>query len=258
VAAIPDTGGARCAPHGMMRVLLRVVVLGGFVVGAWLLGSGTGHADDDLGVPPMVGSAVTSVLSATSLPRLTIQPPVNVGVLRPVVNADGVPKLLTPVLAPVSRPLARPGQRGAAIRSLAPAEQAVVVPSAAPAVRAAAATTSVPGPATALTAVGHASPTVPVHAAAHPVADAFAGPSALDSDPIADPVTPVPASPPGSTTSPCLIGSTAGGASTKSATDLAVNTNWATSLLAPLHRLLYLGTSDLQRSPAARPSTSPD
>jgi len=250
VAAIPDTGGARCAPHGMMRALLRVVVLGGFVVGAWLLGSGTGHADDDLGVPPMVGSAVPSVLSATSLPQLPVQPPVNVGVLRPVVNAVGVPKLLTPV----SRPLAGPAQRGAAIRSLAPAEEAMVVPPAAPAVRAAAATTSVPGLAAVLTAVRHASPTVPVHAAAHHVADAFAGPSALDTDP----VTPVPASPPGSTTSPCLIGSTAGGASTKSATDLAVNTSWATALLVPMHRLLYLGTSDLQRSPAARPSTSPD
>jgi hypothetical protein len=255
VAAIPDTGGARCAPHGMMRALLRVVVLSGFVGAVWLLGSGIGHADDDPGVPPTVGSTVASVLSATPLPRLPAHPPVRVGVLRPVVNAVGVPKLLTPVLAPVSRPLAGPAQRGTPIRSLARAEEAVVAP---PAVRAAAATTSVPEPATVPTAVGHTSPTVPVHAAAHPVADAFAGPSALGSDPAADPTAPVPASPPGSTTSPCLIGSTAGGASTKSAPDLAMNTSWATALLTPMHRLLYLGTSDLQRSPAARPSTSPD
>jgi hypothetical protein len=278
VAAIPDAGGAQRAPRGMMRALFRVVVLGGLVVAAWLLGSGTGHADEDpgqpdtglirlvgaassegaapsdgesggrLGVPPTVESTLRRVLSAAPAPRLSVQPPVKVGILKPIVNAVRVPRLPTPVLAPVSRSLSAPTQHGAALRSQAPAEKTATVAPATPAVRAAAATTPV------LITVGHAPPTVPACAAAHPVAAPVAGPSVIDSDPVA----PVPVSPPGSTTSPCLISSSGGGASTKSAPDLAVNNSWATAAPAPMPRLLYLGASDLPRSLAPQPSTSPD
>jgi hypothetical protein len=127
VATIPDAGGARCAPHGALRALpwrvlpwaalLRVAVLGGLVIAGWLLGSGIGHAqqelapqdfgqqenivrlvgfplpDDDsagpLGAPPTVKSTVTSVLRAAPVPRLPVRPP-------------QIP-VLTPVLAPEAR-----------------------------------------------------------------------------------------------------------------------------------------------------------
>jgi hypothetical protein len=55
-----------------------------------------------------------------------------------------------------------------------------------------------------------------------------------------------------------MTGSTGSGAGTKSAPDVAVNDSWASTGLAPIHRLRYLIASDLARSPAAQPSTSPD
>ena len=53
MAAIPNAGGARCVPRGMLRALpwaalLRVAVLGGLVVAGWLLGSGIGQAQEEL------------------------------------------------------------------------------------------------------------------------------------------------------------------------------------------------------------------
>jgi hypothetical protein len=266
VATIPDAGGARRALCRGTRALLRVAVLGGLVVTAWLLGSATGHADEDfrppgtglvrlvaaappdgessgrLSGPSTAGSTVTKVLRSAPVPRLPVQLPVKPGKLSPLVEAVGVPKLLVPPPPPVSRPLPGPAQHPTAIRQ-APAEQAVTVPPAAPPVRALSA------PAAVRTADGHAPTPIPARAFAHPIADV------LDSAPSA----PVPASPPGSTTAPGLIGSTGGGAGTKSGPDLAVMTRWAATGLEPRHhRLWCFGASDLPRSPAAQPSTSPD
>jgi hypothetical protein len=284
VAAIPATGGARCAPRRVMRALSRAVVLGGLVITGWLLGSGIGLANEDLGqpdtglaqlvsaqlvsdsggrtapsdggsggqlgVPPPVGSAVTRVLSALPVPQRSVQPPVKLGVLEPIGNTVGVPKPLAQVLAPqvLAAPILAPPVLTPPV--LAAVSGPATVPPAEPAARAAAATAPVStrGPVIVLTTVNHTRST------AAPTADPFAGPSALGNDP----AVPVPASPPGSTSSPCVIGSTGSGAGTRSAPDVAVNDSWATVGLTPMYRLLYLSASDLPRSPAAQPSTSPD
>lgn len=288
MAAIPEAGGARCAPRGVMRALSRVVVLGSLVVAGWLLGSGVGLANEDpgqpgtglvqlvsdpgandpgdssaqsdggsggpLGVPPTLGSAVTTVRSAVWVPLWSVQPPEKLGVLEPLVNAVGVPKPLAHVLAPqVLAPLPRFAKYGTGIRLPAPANKLPTVPPAEPAVRATAATAPVPTPER--PTVAHALPAAPTtRAVAVPAADPFAGQSSLGDDPAA----PVPASPLGSTTSPCMTGSTGSGAGTKSAPDVAVNDSWASASLPPIHRLRHLSASDLPRSLAAQPSTSPD
>lgn len=299
MAAIPDTGGVRCAPRGVMRAVSRVVVLGGLVVAGWLLGSGVGLANEDpgqsgtglvrqvgnpgtwgsgtwgsgtwdlgggaaqsdggsggqLGVPPRVTSAVTRARSAVSVPQRSVHPRVKLGVLKPIVNTVGVPKLLAQVSARhVLAILPRPAKYGASIRS--PADKPATNHPAELTVRAAAVTTSVPslGPATVLTRVDHILPATPICIVAAPAADPFAGQLALSDDPPA----PVPVSPPGSIVSPCTIGSAGSGAGTKSAPDFTVNDSWASTGLALLNRLLYLSASDLPRSPAAQPSTSPD
>ena len=290
MAAIPDTGGARCALPGAMRALSRVVVLGGLVVAGWLLGAGIGLAHEglrqpstglirlvnglderaaqadggsggQLGVPPMVRSAVTRVRSAVSVPQRSLPPPEKLGVVKSIVNAVDVPKPLAQVLTAqiltpqILAPLSPAVKYDAGIWSPAPADGPATPPRAEPAVRAAATTAPVATltPLTMLTSVNYALPTPPICAAA-PVADPFAGQLALG----ADPAEPVPASPPASAPSSCTIGSTGGGAGTKRAPDLAVNDSWVTADLAPMHRLLHLSTSDLPRSPAAQPSTSPD
>ncbi|MGH3536027.1 MAG: hypothetical protein ACRDQG_15140, partial [Pseudonocardiaceae bacterium] len=149
MATIPDAGGARYAPRGVVRALLRFVVLAGLVIAGWLLGSGVGHANEDLGqpgvglgqlasdpvdiaassdggsgtqagLPPMVASAMHSVLSHASVPRLSVQP---VAVLKPVVRAVAVPRPLTQVLTTVSRPMSAPTQHSAGIRSQQPAHE---------------------------------------------------------------------------------------------------------------------------------------
>jgi hypothetical protein len=274
VAAIPATGGARCAPRRVMRALSRAVVLGGLVIAGWLLGSGIGLANEDLGqpdtglahlvsaplvsdsggrtapsdggsggqlgVPPTVGSAVTRVLSALPVPQRSVQPPVKLGVLEPIGNTVGVPKPLAQLLTP---PILTPPV-------LAAVSGPAAVPPAEPAARAAAATAPVSarGPVIVLTTVNHTRPP------AAPTADPFIGQLALSNDP----AVPVPASPRGSTSSPRVIGSTGSGTGTRSAPDVAVNDSWATVGLTPIYRLLYLRASDLPRSPAAQPSTSPD
>lgn len=188
------------------------------------------------------------------------------GVLKPIVNTVGVPKLLpqvsarrvlaTRVLAThVLTTLSRPARYGAGIRSPAPADKPTTILPAEPPVRAAAVMTPVAplGPATVLTRLDHALPATPICVAAAPAADPFAGQSALGDDP-----APVPVSPPGSTVSPCTIGSAGSGAGTKSAPDFTVNDSWAGTGLTLMLRLLHLSASDLPRSPAAQPSTSPD
>ncbi|MGH3618520.1 MAG: hypothetical protein ACRDQV_10935, partial [Pseudonocardiaceae bacterium] len=167
MATIPDAGGARYAPRGVVRALLRFVVLAGLVIAGWLLGSGVGHANEDLGqpgvglgqlasdpvdiaassdggsgtqagLPPMVASAMHSVLSHASVPRLSVQP---VAVLKPVMRAVAVPRPLTQVLTTVSRPMSAPTQHSAGIRSQQPAHELAAVPRTAPVVRPASATT---------------------------------------------------------------------------------------------------------------------
>ncbi|MGH3807861.1 MAG: hypothetical protein ACRDRU_14810 [Pseudonocardiaceae bacterium] len=243
MAVSPDASGARYAPCGVTRALVRVAVLGGLIVATWLLvGSGIGHADEDL------GPSDTGLLRLVPVP----QPAGKLSDLRPVVNAVDVPKLLVPVLSPVSRPLSGPAQRRATIRQ-APVSKSVTVP---PTVRAAPVPLAGLTPAVLSTAVltaGSHTPTpIPARAVDHPVADPVTGRSVLDS-------APVPVSPPASTTALCLIAGTGGSASTKNGPDLAVLNRGAETGRAPMpHRLGCLGASDLPRSPAEQPSTSPD
>jgi hypothetical protein len=278
VAAIPDAGGARYAPRGVVRALLRFVVLVGLVIAGWLLSSGVGHANEDqaqpgiglgrlsndpvdiaassdggsgtqAGLPPMVASAMHSVLSH-AVPRLPVQP---VDVLRPVVRAVAVPRPLTHVIATVSRPMSAPPAHEARIRSQQPVHELAAVPPTAPVVRAAPATT--PAPATfSVPAVGHAQP----HAAACTPAAPAAIPAAEELALGGEPASPIPASPPDSSTAPCMIGSASGGGGTKGSPDLAVTENGTNAGLASTHRLGDLSGSDHPRSAAEQPSTSPD
>lgn len=282
MAAIPTAGGAGYAPRWVVRALLRFSVLAGLVIAGWLLGSGTGHAsegtgqpnlglvqlvsdpgdiatpsgggsDAEFGVPPTVASSVQSVLSHTSVPRLPVQP---VDLVQPVVRAVSVPRPLAHVLAAASRPLSAPAQHRAGTRSQEPAHELAVIPPTASAVRAAAATTPVTAPAvtTVPARTDHARAHAPVCAAAAPAAAPLATVLAGSGDP----ATPMPTSPPDSTTAPCLIGSTAGGGGTKNSTDLAVDEGWSNAGLASTHRLGQLSASDLPRSPTELPSASPD
>lgn len=287
MAAIPDAGGARYAPPGMVRALMRVVVLGGLVVAGWLLGSGISHASEALeqpgvgvvqlgsdpgdsatssdgeavghfDIPPVAMSAVEKVVLPTAVvPRLHVQP---AAILTPTVHAVGVAKPLAHVLAPVSKTVSntRPGSPRQATGSQAQTttDQPALVPSVEPAIRPAAATAPAPaaqrpaGP----TMVQHAIPTPPACAAGAPAAKPFADQLALG----ATPVTPIPASPAGDTTAPCMISAAGGGASTRSGPDVAVTGDWATAGITPTQQVRYLSADDLLRSPAEQPSTSPD
>lgn len=275
MAAIPDTGGARYAPRGVMRALLRIVVLGGLLIAGWLLGSGTSHADEDLGLPitglvangapsdggsdgqfgirPTVASTVTRVLSTASVPLLPAPPPATVGIVKSVGSAIGASKPVSKVLAPMARPTSGSTTDGTAVRSQAPAHGA---PSG---VREQTATAPVPapGPATVLSTPAH--PIAAIFAIDAPPTRPFVGPSAPSSlVGQNDPAPPIPANLPETATAPCLSGSAGGGAGTKCGPDFAVNDTGAMGALAATHPLLNLDASDLPRSPATQPSTSPD
>jgi hypothetical protein len=269
VATIPDAGGARYAPRGVVRALLRFAVLSGLVIVGWLLGSGVGHATEDLGqpgtgvvqpagdpaditgpsddesngqfgLPPTVTSTVKHALSQASVPRLPVAPVdvlKPVAVLKPVVRAVGVSRPLAHVVSTVARPLSAPTPHGADIRSPEPAHELAAVSPAAPVVRA---TSSLP----------HA----PVCAVSAHATVSLAEESALGGHPAA----PIPTSPPDSTTAPCMIGSAAGGGGTRGSPELAVNEGWANTHLASTHGLGSLSASDVPRSLAEQPSTSPD
>jgi len=166
VAAIPDAGGARCAPRGVMRALSRLVVLGGLVVAGWLLGSGVGLASESLGHPgtglvqpagdpgpraarpdegtsgqlgasPAVVSAVTSACSAVGVPLRSLRPPARLddlgpGVLTSVVDVTGDAKPLARVVE--SRVLESPALASRTLAALSrPAEHDADVRSRAPA-----------------------------------------------------------------------------------------------------------------------------
>ncbi|MGH3787206.1 MAG: hypothetical protein ACRDRG_11780 [Pseudonocardiaceae bacterium] len=298
MAAIPDTGGARYAPGGVMRALIRLAVLGGLVIAGWLLGSGISHADEDFGQPdtglvqlvstgvdratasdrnsgspggepPAVGSIVKKALSAAPIKRLPVQPPVHVdvpksfGALQPAVL-----KPLAPALAPVTKTVSG---AAAVIRPQAPAEKFVAVPPAAPI------NATIAAPAPVLTPVSTPGPAI--MAASEPASGLADAPARTSVDRVSpavpvrasavglpapgnpapgSPVDPVPASPPAITTAPTLAGSSGGGAGAKGAPIATMNDSWTMAGLTPTHRLRYRGAGDLPRSPAEDPSTSPD
>lgn len=290
MAAIPDAGGAQCAPRGALRALpwgalpwgalLRVAVLGGLVIAGWLLGSGIGQAQEDLvpqdlrqqdnivrlvgfplpdddsggliGAPPAVKSVDT--VSTVTVSTVT-------GVLRAVPRLPIRPPQI-PVLAPVLAPVSKLASPAPVTRSHAQSQPTihqpvmVVPPPAAlaePAVRAATAVTPIP--------VHNVSPAALVCTAAHPVADPLAdqvaGPSA--EKPIgSDPTAPVAPSPFGTTTAPCSSGSTGGGGVTSSAQNVTLSDGSSGMDPASTYRLLRVDLSGMPLAAAQRPSTSPD
>lgn len=233
-----------------------------------------GGSDGQLGVPPTLGSAITRACPTASAPQPSVPPPVQLGVPRPLANAVGIPKPLARVLNPrllnarvlvprvsvprvsvprvlvprVLVPRSRPGKPGVGIRSQAPAGEPVTARLAEPAGRSAAVTAPLPtlGFPAVSTTVEDALPTAPLHAAP-------AERSAFGDDPAA----PVPASPPANTSS-CVISSTGSGAVTKNAPDITMHDGWATAEAALMFRLRQRAASDLPRSVATQPSTSPD
>jgi hypothetical protein len=300
VAAIPDAGGARCAPHGvtthsvtthsvtprevMTRALLRVVVLVGVVVAGWLLGSGTGLANENsghvdlahstglaglvkasppdrelegrFGAPPTAKSTVQSVMRFAPVPRLAVQVPALVPVLTPVLA-----HVSEHVSAPVLKPVLKPASHATPARSRAIVDKPAAVPLAGPVVQAE------PTPAPAAAALQSEAlqskaehPTVrdgalptPVSAATHAVADHLAEPLALGGKP----ATPVPASPPVPTTAACPAGSSGGGATTKSACFATLSGGQAMADLVPGHRL-HTSSGSLPGAAVEQPSSSPD
>lgn len=289
MAANPDVGSAKYALRGVLRVLLRAVVLTGLVTVGWLLGSGLSHADEDPGLPgtgliPVVGGShdtmsgasfgmpsaagptVARLLSAAAAPRLPAQPAGKVGILRPLVHAAGkaapltksltkpLTKPLAEVLSPLPRPLSSPAAHATPVRPAASPDKVAPVPPAAPAMAPTIATAAVPARAPALVPMRRVAPgevhCSPAVKAAQP---APAQPPPHDSGP----ADPAPASPPGNTPS-CMIGGTSAGASTKNATDFAVHHSAVAGNHAQPDGALRLGGSDFPRSLAVKPSTSPD
>jgi hypothetical protein len=195
------------------------------------------------------------VLPSASAPWLSVRPPVKAGILRPIVNAVGVPKPLASALTPVSLPLSKPAARRAAVQSPAQADRPATVllrapAGAAPAGAATARTPAAPVPAPAR----HAAPAVALCSPAQPAAHPLPVQPAIGDGPVA----PMPASPPGSATSPCMISGTGGGTGTGNALDVAVGDGWPMGNLTQPAGLRSRDTSGLPRSLSAEPSTSPD
>lgn len=281
MAAIPNAGGARYAPRGVVRALLRAVLLGGLVVVGWLLGAGISYADEDLGqpspglihvanavpfddgsddglgTPAAVEPIVKKVLSTAATPRLPVQPPTQVSILRPIVKAVGIAKPLNQAL-PVSRPLSRPLSGPA--QPSAPAPQMAIMPPSTKADRSAAVSPVV------LTVAAQGAASAPASApAVHAKPAMIHSPAQLTAEPMTlrpalgdGPVSPMPGNPLGSTASLCTIGGAGGGASSKNGPDVAVHDSWLTDGLTQPYGLLERDTSGLPRSLSVQPSTSPD
>ena len=281
MAAIPNAGGARYAPRGVVRALLRAVLLGGLVVVGWLLGAGISYADEDLGqpspglihvanavpfddgsddglgTPAAVEPIVKKVLSTAATPRLPVQPPTQVSILRPIVKAVGIAKPLNqalPVSRPLSRPLSGPAQHSA------PAPQMATMPPSTKADRSAAVSPVV------LTVAAQGAASAPASApAVHAKPAMIYSPAQLTAEPMTlrpalgdGPVSPMPGNPLGGTASLCTIGGAGGGASSKNGPDVAVHDSWLTDGLTQPYGLLERDTSGLPRSLSVQPSTSPD
>ncbi|MEO7195815.1 MAG: hypothetical protein ABIZ05_13540 [Pseudonocardiaceae bacterium] len=271
MAAISEAGCARCAPCGAMRALSRVVVIGGLLVAGWMLGSGLALASDDgpggqLGAPPTVASALTSAGAAVSgVPSRSVPPLARLGFLTRIANAVDVAKPVARVLESqglVSQGLAShslaprtlallsgPAQLGTG--SSAPAEAPQAPPLDQPATRAAVA--PAPGPAL-WPSAGHVTVHTAVNHSRDSATSVFARPLAVNNHPAPS----VPVSPVGSTASASMTGGTGSGAGTNSAPHAAMSGSWASARLGQLCRPRYRNASDLPRSPAEQPSTSPD
>ncbi|MGH3854667.1 MAG: hypothetical protein ACRDR6_14450 [Pseudonocardiaceae bacterium] len=268
MAAISEAGCARRAPSGVMRALSRVVVLGGLVLAGWLLGSGLALASDDgpgdqLGAPPTVASALTSVGAAVSaVPSRSVPPLARLGFLTHIANAVDVAKPVAQVLESQGLAshsltprtltlLSGPAQRGAGTGSTAPDEPLQAPPRAEPATRAALA------PAPGLVLRPSAAPAAVSTAVNHGrrcATSLFARLLTVDNHPASS----VPVSPVGSTASGSMTGGNGSGAGTNSVAHAAMSDSWASTRLRQLCRLRYLNASDLPCSPAGQPSTSPD
>ena len=285
MAAISAAECASGAHRGVMRALCRVAVLSGLVIAGWLVGAGISHADEDPGGPRggglsqiadatpsddgssgsfdvsrMIKSTVGTALAPDPISRVPIHPQaVKRGVLTPlhrpltsVVKSVSIPQL-THVLTPVNRILPVPAQHNAAAQPPAP----VGTPVAAPAPQAVA--TVRPAvekpPVPVLTPDPRTGPrSITACAPAPPAAQHAAGPPALHG---AHPA-PDPSAPPDNPPVTCMIGSTGGSTSTRSAPDDAQADSWMGTRVVPIRTLRYPGASDLPRSLAAQPSTSPD
>ncbi|MGH3984120.1 MAG: hypothetical protein ACRDST_15920 [Pseudonocardiaceae bacterium] len=291
MAAIPDAGGARYAPRGVLRALpwgallpgalLRVAVVGGLVIAGWLLGSGIGQAqeelvpqdlgrqdnivrlvgfplpDDDSGGLPGAPAAPLTVTSTVA----SVQRAVPVPVPRLPVRPPQIP-VLAPVLEPVSK-LAAPAPASRSHGQPQPKTKQVMVvpPPAAPAEPTVpAATVVTPAP---VYTVHNALPAAAACIAAHPVADPLADqvadtsagkPSALGSGPAA----PAPASPFGTTTAPCPSGGSGGGGVTSSFQPVTMSDGLSGMDPASTYCLLCADLSGMPLAAAQRPSTSPD
>lgn len=272
MAAIPNAGGARYAPRVVVRALLRAVLLGGLVVLGWLLGAGISYADEDpgqpssdlvhvasavpfddgsddgFGTPGAVEPIVKKVLSVAAVPRLPVQPPAQVSILRPIVKAVGIARPLDQAL-PVSRPLSGPAQHTAPARQMA----AILPPAQSDKPAAVAPAPAVAAPAPASAPALHVKPPM-LYSLSQPAAELMALRPALGDGP----VSPMPANPLGSTTALCTIGGAGGGASSKNGSDVAVHNGWLTDGLTQPYGPVERDTSGLPRSLSVRPSTSPD
>lgn len=285
MAAIPAAECASGAHRGVMRALCRVAVLSGLVIAGWLVGAGISHADEDPGGPRgglsqvadatpsgdgstgsfdvgrMIKSTVGAALAPNPMSRVPLHPPaVNRGVLTPlhrpltaVMKSVSIPQRLTPVLTPVNRILPVPAQHSPAPQPPAPVGTPVAAPApqAAPTVRPA----IEKPPAPVLIPDTRTGPrTITACAPAPPAAQHAARPPALhDAYPAPDP-----SAPPDDPLVTCMIGSTGGSAGTRGAPDVTQAGSRMGTRLVPIHTLRYTGASDLPRSLAARPSTSPD
>ena len=277
MAAIPDAGGAQCAPCGVSRAVLRFAMLGGLVITGWLLTSGIAQAHEN----PSLASAFSglsgvnevrvaplSPLNATDLNATDTAPPPDevlgvdevgstvVGALRARLPVQPAPApVLAPVLEPVST-LAAPDPKNAgnATQSQATvAEPPMAPPTATPAepIAPAAAVTT---PAPVLRAASDTPSATPVHVVSYPMADLYADQIASP----AGPAAPVPASPPGTATAPCPGGNAGGGSTTQSDNFVAHSDGWATTGLTPTLCRLRVGAGGIPPWAAQRPTTSPD
>lgn len=277
--------------------MLRVAVLGGLLVAAWLLGAGLGHADEDPGLPPGLISRVAGAAGATQHGQLAL--PDKIGsaamtvasstlvastppqVALPLAPAPVVAKrdVVKPVLAELSRPLSRIARPALVPRLAAPKNAVAGAPAAARASPAAKPVVTAPKPAAEqpvpLVAEAVSAPQTPSRAvrctptgggstgavpAARPAQRGLPeAPTVPVSDPVSpDPVSPGPMSPPSSPSVACPAAGPGGASNTKTGSGLAIEGSAATIPAGWLQRVRLRDATELPRSPATQPPISPD
>ncbi|HEU0087038.1 MAG TPA: hypothetical protein VFQ77_05235 [Pseudonocardiaceae bacterium] len=265
MASISSRDGARCALRGLTRVLLRVAMLTGLIVCSWLLGSGTGLADEGHSAPsaglttaPSLGAAIelhpapSHPLLAAAEPLLPAPSPVS-SLLSPATVPQVVESLVdavpvAPIVAPVLQPLTpAPADEPAPVRLLAADQHPALAP-AEPVVPAA--DRGAPAALPHLVAAGPVAPAPRSSTAEHPArqfaeSPAGYGPSAplAPASPLRSLDTSGPAGP--GTTAPC------GPAGT-------LIDGYQRADLAVVQRRGPSGAGGLPRWPSQQPSTSPD